>query len=458
MSLARRSPRPDWTLDREKYRPQIEAELRGGLKLDMTNFQERLSSGNASLERAAIDELKVLKGIIQDSKSMRQEDLEKKYKQSVWVGRLATAMSIGLTLGAAAFSPEVVTDLHTAIANRGAEAVSNAAADVLKGGVVNQAANVHSALNSAIEVAERINETTQAFNVADPLLERVKRRISLTKLFTKKKILTSPKPEAPAKSHLFSPKIALKIALPITLLVFSTLSGPGVVITVLAVTSTAVKIGANVAGARIKDSLQKLELSGDGLIQMVDEMIQNHGRVWHKEESGLFAGEKSVKNRINAVLNEGTVKTSENILGTFSNTNRKAAKDLLNAMIANAANTSYNAAFETELMKSVEMEGAKEENVQRLRNRRARLRQLASVGPVLQNEGLNDLTKEFEDDEIQNINTTSQPGSRSASPTSPTSPTSPSNTNSNPTTPRNRRARTTRKSRRSRKTRRKMRR
>ena len=119
------------------------------------------------------------------------------------------------------------------------------------------------------------------------------------------------------------------------------------------------------------------------LLSSIDEMIQNNGTIFYKSDNPAFQDAIVVKTKVDQILN-----TQENYkvfdeVAALNNSVRAAAT--LDEMIDYAAN-SYNQHFENELLKQQTMEKLNSATVQKMRDRRAKLKRLYTTykKPLLQ--------------------------------------------------------------------------
>lgn len=381
--IGKRAEAPRWHLDRVKFKPQIDEAMQEGFKLDLTLYQERLSDPNPAVQEEAAKELKVLKEMLTDAKTMKEADLQKKYNRSVWVGRIAMAIGFGTAASSAAFNLDIFADLQKSVMQHGGDVAVKAFQKSVEASQTAKAiAHGAEQFNKVLTVGETAHQVTKRLEkkfgtpTLSELGSKIGETLSMSSLLTKKSVVSSQH-QAPSK-YKFSSKSAVNIAIPLTILVLTSLSGPGVVVTAIAVTTTLTKLAANAAKEKYKDQLEEVQLNGESLIRTIEKMIENYGMIFKKEDSSLFQEEKSIKNVLNAGLNQG-VESPENLISSFPEENQASAMTLLEAMMVNAANTSYNAQFDQELRKQMKLEGLNIGTVDKLRTRRRKLKAFAAA-------------------------------------------------------------------------------
>jgi hypothetical protein len=264
--IGKRAEAPRWHLDRVKFKPQIDQAMEEGFKLDLTVYQERLSDPNPAVQEEAVKELKILREMLTDAKTMKEADLQKKYNRSMWVGRIAMAIGFGAAASSAAFNLDMFADLHKTVMEHGGDVAVKAFEKSID---TSQAAKAiaHGAeqFNKGLTIGETAHQVTTRLKkkfgtpTLSELGSKIGEKLSISSLFTKKSIVSSQQ-QTPSK-YKFSAKSAVNIAIPLTILVLTSLSGPGVVITAIAVTTTLTKLAANAAKEEYKNQLEEVQLS-----------------------------------------------------------------------------------------------------------------------------------------------------------------------------------------------------
>lgn len=317
--------------------------------INLEEYQARLSKPETNMQ--ATEELHFFTSIIKDASQMDSASLAAKYEKAMMVSKVAGFA--GMVFGAAAGGLGVA-----ALASKAANVASNAS-------------------SQAVKLTESISDkVAKASNLAQ------KFKIG----FNAKSIAIGAKASA---------TVAGKVAGLIVLGAAANLTVPGATLTVLAVVSTAIKAGANIVGEQIKKTKMALEMNSETLVQEIDKMIKNNGTIFYREDNPLFKNAIVIKEQLDTILNTEKNDDVINALNRFNlNTKVKASQQLSN-MINNAVNTTPieivnqktkkiismtpNQQFEQNLQRQKVMEKANNITLQKLRNRRAKLKRLYNI-------------------------------------------------------------------------------
>jgi hypothetical protein len=345
----RRKPKlpPISAANRVKEADRIKSLRDQNYTLDLAEYQSLLA--NPKTSETAKEELLIIKALIEDAAKMDVAALEKKMATT----KLASSAIglVGTVLGAASGLASV-----GAIAEKAANAAQGAAGQAYKitEAVVDRVGQAQSAMAAAGVLAGAVGVKTQ-HNLNVDKLKKLNRNSASEELKT-------------------ASAVAMKTAGLVLLGVAANLTAPGATITALAIVTTAVKGGLNIYAQRLEKKNMALQMNKTDLLSSIDEMIKNNGTIFYKEDNPMFKNGLALKEKVDEILN-----TQENYkvideVAQLENGVRAAA--LLDDMMANAANTKYNAQFEQNLLKSKEIEKLNNATVQKLRDRRGKLKRL----------------------------------------------------------------------------------
>jgi hypothetical protein len=348
----RRKPKlpPISAANRIKEADRIKSLRDQNYTLDLAEYQSLLADPKTS--QIAKEELIMIKALIEDAAKMDIAALEKKMATT----KLASSAIglVGTVLGAASGLASV-----GAIAEKAANAAQGAAGQAYKitEAVVDRVGQAQTAMAAAGVVAGTVGVKTQ-HNLNVDKLKKLNRNSASVALKT-------------------ASAVAMKTAGLVLLGVAANLTAPGATITALAIVTTAVKGGLNIYAQRIEKKNMALQMNKTDLLSSIDEMIKNNGTIFYKEDNPMFKRGLVLKEKVDEILN-----TQENFkvldeVAQLEDGVRAAA--LLDDMMANAANATYNAKFEQNLLKSKEIEKLNNATLQKLRDRRGKLKRLYST-------------------------------------------------------------------------------
>ena len=345
----RRKPKlpPISAANRVKEADRIKSLRDQNYTLDLAEYQSLLADSKTA--ETAKQELLTIKALIEDAAKMDMAALEKKMATT----KLASSGIglIGTVLGAASGLASI-----GAIAEKAANAAQGAAGQAYKitEAVVDRVGQAQVVMATAGVLAGATGVKTQ-YNLDLEKMKKLNRNSASVALKT-------------------ASAVALKTAGLVLLGVAANLTVPGATITALAIVTTAVKGGLNIYAQRLEKKNMALQMSKTELLNSIDEMIKNNGTIFYREDNPMFKSGLVLKTKVDEIVN-----TQENykVLDEVAQLeNGVTAAALLDDMMANAANQKQNAEFEQELLKSKEIEKLNNASLQKLRNRRAKLKRL----------------------------------------------------------------------------------
>ena len=308
--------------EKEKYNKLRENKY----KLDLADYQERLSKRETNKE--AVEELRLFQSIIKDAHGMDDRALAKKYEKIMMAAKISGFAS--MIFGAAAAGVGLAGTLS--------------------------------------------NSASQSLKLSNSITSKVGKLANLGQKFGHGYNWTSFTIGAKASAD-----VAGKAAGLIILGAAANLTIPGATLTCLAIVSAATSAGFKIAGEQVMKKKMAIQMNSENLVQSIDEMIANNGTFFYKENNPMFQEAVGIKEELDGILNTTENDNVINALNTFQANDKATAAQLLEDMMTNAANASRNAAFEQELQKSKVMEKVNNATLQKLRNRRAKLKRLANL-------------------------------------------------------------------------------
>ena len=315
-----------YSLNRQREAAKIKKLRDEKYAIDLSDYQERLSKPETN--KQAVEELQFFVSIIKDAHEMDDAALAKKYEKVMMASKI-TGFA-GMIFGVAA-------------------------------GGVGLAAIASNSASQSVQLANTISDKIgKAANVAQ-------------------KFGHGPNWASVTIGTKASAAVAGKVAGMIILGAAANLTIPGATLTALAVVSTAAKAGLNIYAKQIEKKKMALQMNSDQLLGTITEMIKNNGTIFYKEDNPMFQTALTVKEDLDDILNTTNNDHVINALNVFQGDEKVSAAKMLNDMMANAANLSRNKAFENELEKSKVMEKANNATLQKLRNRRAKLKRLHNL-------------------------------------------------------------------------------
>jgi hypothetical protein len=323
-------------------------------KLDLTEYQRLLADPKTN--QTAVQELRFLQALFNNEEQLNQNELEKKLKRSQLVS--SGLGLVGTALGAAAG----ITSLAQVPAEH--------------------------ALKITESIVDKVGKTAVVAGTAKALydMKGVKTQANLNAEKAMRLDQSSGKLALKTASD-----VALKTAGLVILGVAANLTAPGAAITALAIVTTVAKAGVNMYSAHLEKKKMAIKMNKTTLLNSIDEMIQNNGTIFYKSDNPAFQEAVVVKTKVDNILN-----TQENYkvfdeVAALNNSVRAAAT--LDEMMNYAAN-SYNEHFENELLKQQTMEKLNQATVQKMRDRRAKLKRLYTTykKPLLQKNIQNSVT------------------------------------------------------------------
>ncbi len=345
----RRKPKlpPVSAANRIKEADRIKSLRDQNYTLDLAEYQSLLADPRTS--QTAKEELLTIKAIIDDAAKMDMAALEKKMATT----KLASSGIglIGTVLGAASGLASI-----GAIAEKAANAAQ---------GATGQAYKITEAVVDRVGQAQLVMATAGVLAGATGI--KTQHNINVEKM----KKLNRNSASVALKT---ASAVAMKTAGLVLLGVAANLTVPGATITALAIVTTAVKGGLNIYTQRLEKKNMALQMNKTDLLNSIDEMIKNNGTIFYREDNPMFKSGLELKTKVDQILNtQENYKVLDEVAQLEQGTTAAA---LLDDMMANAANTRYNAQFEQELLKSKEIEKLNNASLQKLRNRRAKLKRL----------------------------------------------------------------------------------
>lgn len=312
--------------------------------IDLSEYQERLSKPETNKE--AVEELQVFASIIKDAHKMDNAALAAKYEKIMMASKM-TGFA-GMVFGAAA------------------------------GGI------------GLAAIAS--NSASQSVQLANSISDKVGKATSIAQKFGH-----GPDWMSFTIGTKASAAVAGKVAGMIILGAAANLTIPGATLTALAVISTAAKAGLNIYGQQIQKKKMALQMNSENLLNSITEMIKNNGTIFYKEDNPMFETALTVKEDLDEILNTTNNDHVINALNVFEGDEKISAAKMLNDMMMNAVNQTPieiinhknkdkkkiimtpNEHFEKNLEKLKVMEKANNATLQKLRNRRAKLKRLYNL-------------------------------------------------------------------------------
>lgn len=335
-----------YSLNRTREAEKIKKLREEKYKIDLVEYQERLSKPETN--KQAIEELHIFTSIIKDAHSMDDAALAKKYEKVMMVSKVAGFA--GMVFGAAA-------------GGLGVAALASKASNM----ATNQSTKLANAISDKVG---KVSNLAQKFPIG----------------FNAKSLAIGTKASA---------AVAGKVAGLIILGAAANLTIPGATLTVLAVVSTVIKAGANIAGEQIKKNKMALEMNSETLVEEINKMIKNNGTIFYREDNPMFKNSKVIKDELDTILNTVENNSVINALNQFVGNTKVKASQQLNSMMNNAANETPveivnrrtnqkilqtpDELFETELEKLKVFEKANNSTLKKLRNRRSKLKRLHTL-------------------------------------------------------------------------------
>lgn len=315
-----------YTLNRQREAAKIKKLRDEKYAIDLSEYQERLSKPETNKE--AIEELQFFVSIIKDAHGMDDAALAKKYEKVIMASKV-TGFA-GMIFGAAAGGIGIAT----------------------------------MATNSA----------SQSVQLANSISDKIGKAANVAQKFGH-----GPNWASVTIGTKASAAAAGKIAGMIILGAAANLTIPGATLTALAVVSTVAKAGLNIYGQQIQKKKMALQMNSQQLLDSISEMIKNNGTIFYREKNPMFESALSVKDDLDEILNTTNNDHVINALNTFEGNDKISAAKMLNDMMMNAANATRNKSFENEVQKSKVMEKVNNATLQKLRNRRAKLKRLHNL-------------------------------------------------------------------------------
>jgi hypothetical protein len=345
----RRTPKlkPVHELNRIEQADRLQALRDQDYTLDLSEYQKLLADPKTNA--TAVEELRTIKALIEDAAKSDLETLEKKLEKT----KLASSGIglIGTALGAA-----------SGLSSLGA--IAEKASNVAQG-ATQQAFKLTESIVDKIGKANAVMATVGVLAGMEGV--KTQQQLNQNKL---KKLNINTKRVAIKTAY----AVAMKTSALILLGVAANLTPVGGTITALAIVTTAVKGGLNVYAKHIEKKGMAIQMNKQELLNTIDEMIQNNGTIFYKTDNVMFAKAFVLKDKVDEIVNTKEEYKVFNEVAMLENSITAAA--LLNDMMKNAVNASQNAPFEEELRKLKEMEGANNLSLQKLRNRRGKLKHL----------------------------------------------------------------------------------
>jgi hypothetical protein len=315
-----------YTLNRQREAAKIKKLRDEKYAIDLSDYQERLSKPETNKE--AVEELQFFVSIIKDAHEMDDVALAKKYEKVMMASKIAGFA--GMVFGAAA------------------------------GGIGLAAI----ASNSASQSVQLANTISDKIGKASTIAEKFGHGPNWASITIGTKATSA---------------VAGKVAGMIILGAAANLTIPGATLTALAVVSTAAKAGLNIYAKQIEKKKMALQMNSHQLVDSITEIIKNNGTLFYKEDNPMFQTALTIKDDLDEILNTTNNDYVINALDTFQKNDKVSAAKMLNDMMVNAANVSRNGPFENELQKSKMMEKVNNITLQKLRNRRAKLKRLHNL-------------------------------------------------------------------------------
>jgi hypothetical protein len=336
----RKGPRPPiHAANRMREADRLQALRDQDFKLDLTTYQLLLADPKTNQQ--AVEELRFLQTLFDNEEKLRADELQKKLERSQLASKGLGL--IGTALGAAA-----------GISSIGTIAEGSAS----------------QALKLTEKIVDKVGKTAAVAGTAKALYDL--KGIKTQKNLNAEKMMALDQDQG---------KLALKTATDVALKtaglaivgIAANLTAPGAAITALAIVTTAAKAGVNMYSQHLEKKKMAIKMNKEDLLNSINEMIQNHGTIFYKEDNPMFKNSVILKEKINSIVN-----TQENYkildeVAALENSIRAAS--ILDEMI-NFAADEYNAKFELELQKSKVMEKMNNASLQKLRYRRAKLKRL----------------------------------------------------------------------------------
>lgn len=310
--------------------------------IDLSDYQERLSKPETN--KQAVEELQFFVSIIKDAHQMDNAALAQKYEKIMMASKI-TGFA-GMIFGAAAGGIGIAT----------------------------------LASNSA----------TQSVQLANSISDKIGKAANVAQKFGH-----GPDWASLTIGTKASAAAAGKIAGMIILGAAANLTIPGATLTALAVVSTVAKAGLNIAAQQIEKKKMALQMNSTNLLESIAEMIKNNGTIFYKEDNPMFETALTLKEDLDEILNTTNNDHVINALNVFEGNDKVSAAKMLNDMMMNAVNQkpieiknyktqksifmTPNEHFEQNLEKFKTMEKANNATLQKLRNRRAKLKRLYNL-------------------------------------------------------------------------------
>ena len=437
-----------WFIDREKYKKEINELRKKHFVFDLTKYQEALSGEDEDKKAAALEELAVLKAIIRDAYRLRSDELIHRYKNLEWVARIA--MTLGIVTAVSAMIPSFV-----ALNAHAAEAANNAVDSlqtISKLKFTNELAKhtLNITKERAAEAVERMHQLlefggekvvedfiskleedkkiknkkyiTKGIEEAGIELKSIQKSKEIVKEYTfeqfqaKQKVVHLQNKRYGSKKFIgvkATPEILLKIT-PLILLIIAAIVNPiGNVVIGIGITTNVIKLGAEAAAHHYENKVEELEMNTERLSEDIDHMIENNGKLFHREYNPLFEKTRAIKDKINSLLNNPNIKSESNLLSEFAlNKKEENAKALLNLMIDNVRKSNHNKYIEDEHEKLRRMENYNNSNIAVLQKRNEKIKTFAQNRMTRRNRSNNQRENSIElnlSSLVKNLNKTMAP-------------------------------------------------
>ena len=346
----RKGPRPPiHAANRMREADRLQALRDQDFKLDLTTYQVLLADPKTN--QKAIEELRFLQALFNNEEKLRADELQKKLERSQLASKGLGL--IGTALGAAA----------------GVSAI----------GTIAQG-SASQALKLTESIVDKVGKTAAVAGTAKAIYDmqgiKTQKNLNAEKMIS----LTQNQGKLALKT---ATNVAIKTAGLAIVGMAASLTAPGAAITALAIITTVAQAGVNMYSQHLEKKKMAIKMNKEDLLNSIDEMIKNRGTIFYKEENPMFRDSVVLKEKVNSIVN-----TQENFkildeVAALENSIRAAA--ILDEMI-NYASDEHNAHFEEELSKLKIIEKKDNASLQKLRNRRAKLKRLHNTykKPLLQ--------------------------------------------------------------------------
>jgi hypothetical protein len=413
--LNRTAEKPFYFIDRIKFQKEImELKKKQFVTLDFTKYQVALASKDSEAKAKAIQELAVLKRIIKDAYNSNAYELTQKYKNLEMVANIAWTM--GIVNAVTSFGPmifsltshakeatsaslnslhvlskmklkhdivqhtvglgtekiaEITENMHRALELGAEKVIHDTAKELQEKGKV----------DSAKELLEEIKKTKMDYDSIDKMKDIIqKETIEGFENKEKEFLFGSPRfGKQKVKGILVKSVQTLFKITPLLLLIIAAITNPlGNVMLGIAIVTEITKLGAETAAEHFETKVETIELRADKLIEDIDHIIENDGVLFKREYNPVYEKNRKIKNTINMYLNKDNRKSKNNILRNFKNTYEEAnAERILNLMLNDVERADHNKEFNLELDKYSKLEQYNNSNLNTLRKRNKKLKNIA---------------------------------------------------------------------------------